>query len=542
MKKTHTIYLIIPLVVLLMLPFLVTPKNAVSENEVVIKPSATVVHTNDPWIENHPKSGLYTILAGDLSDVEASTSLNQANVKVIGDTRTKEVLLNSATQSNWNEFILDESEVVPQRASVPYYGIDDNGAWCSHWWWEGESGGQPKNTPEMHWRTNVSMPVDMSDYNITSVSFNAVINASVDRNIDVEGDTYARWSPSQASIDQYQEFDSVQFYVYISDLDVNELSLYPIAKNKTVYLGSDTLPLYDIEGNIGTFGNQAIIDAINNVLALDPGHNNFTIILGIYIYCEDNLSSTDRDYWDDLRFKSLNLTFTYEKKINQFTSGSWAQDLEEVKGSNVRITGANLNFEYKIDQNWTGASQNSRFLVKINDRVFDPALYFINYVYDTEFTEARSGGFDITEIMIPYENFTLSIQVYLAEDFGLSNNITISITNVNLLISWTEIIPEPVEENWLFVGLFIIAVIGATVLGAYLIAYQAYQKYPVPVRKVRKYRKTLTSTKTPSVGIVGQKASFDKNYNSELKKTDKFLKGSPTKEPVMKGKILDKTE
>jgi hypothetical protein len=527
-----------------MLPFIVTPKNAISEKEVRITPSATKVqtHTNDPWIENHPLSDPYTILAGDLSDVEASTSLNQANIKIIGDTQTKEVLLNSATQSNWNDFILDESEVVPQRASVPYYGIDDNGAWCSHWWWEGESGGQPKNTPEMHWKTNVSMPVDMSDYNITSVSFNAVINASVDRNIDVEGDTYARWSPSQASIDQYQEFDSVTFYVYISDLDVNELSLYPIAKNKTVYLGSDTLPLYDIEGNIGTFGNQAIIDAINNVLALDPGHNNFTIILGIYIYCEDNLSSTDRDYWNDLRFKSLNLTFTYEKKINQFTSGSWAQDLEEVKGSNVRITGANLNFEYKIDQSWTEASQNSRFLVKINDRVFDPALYFINYVYDTEFTEAKSGGFDITDIMVPYENFTLSIQVYLAEDFGLSNNITISITNVNLLISWTEIITVPVEENWLFVGLFIIAVIGATVLGGYLIAYQAYLKYPVPVRKVRKYRKTLSSAKTPGVGIAGQKASFEKNYHTELKKTDKFLKGSPTKEPVMKGKLLDKKE
>ncbi|GAH10510.1 unnamed protein product, partial [marine sediment metagenome] len=66
--------------------------------------------------------------------------------------REKEVLLNTATQSNWMAFQRSALEIVPQRASVPYYGIDDDGAWCSHWWWEGESGGQPKNTPRMHWK------------------------------------------------------------------------------------------------------------------------------------------------------------------------------------------------------------------------------------------------------------------------------------------------------------------------------------------------------------------------------------------------------
>jgi hypothetical protein len=67
-------------------------------------------------------------------------------------------------------------------------------------------------------------------------------------------------------------------------------------------------------------------------------------------------------------------------------------------------------------------------------------------------------------------------------------------------------------------------------------------KYPVPVRKVRKYRKTLFSDKTPGVGIVSQKTSFSKNYNTELKKTEKFLKGSPTKEPAVKSELLSKKE
>ncbi len=513
------------------------------KTDVKLKTSGTTEHLNELWLENPTfedpiESTWYPIIQGDLSDVYTSTSTNQANTIIVGDLREKEVLLNNATQINWMAFEKSELEIVPQRDSVPYYGIDDYGAWCSHWWWEGEDGGQPKNTPRMHWKTNVSMPVDMSDYIITSLSFNAIINASVDPDIDTPTDVWAR--PGVA-INQFENYDYVQYYVEVTTLDIDELNTYRIAFNQTRLLGNEGLSLYDIEGHIGAYEEQAIIDAINNVLAVDLGHNNFTIVLGIYMYCEDNNSVTDRDHWDDLRFKFLNLTFSYEKKINQFTFGSWAQDLSEISGSNVQITDANLNFEYKIDKNWTESSQNSQIRIFINERKFEQTISLIDYVYSSSFQEARSGGYDIEEILLPYENFTLSIQVYLAEDFALDNDITISITDVYLYVSYTETIIDQ-SEPFIFTALFIISIIGATVLAGYLIAYQTYLKYPVSVRKVRKYRKTLTSTKDPGVGIVGQKDSFGKNYKTELKKTDKILRGSPSKEPVMKDKLLGKNE
>jgi hypothetical protein len=383
------------------------------------------------------------------------------------------------------------------------------------------------------------MPVDMSDYIITSLSFSSIINASVDPDIDTPNDVLAK---PGTSINQFETYDYAQFYVEVTTLNIDELNTYRIAFNQTRLLGNENLLLYDIEGNIGAFDEQAIIDAVNNVLAADPGHNNFTIVIGIYMYCEDNNSGTDRDHWDDMRFKFLNLTFSYEKKIDQFTSGSWAQDLDEISGSNVQITDANLNFKYKIDRNWTESSQNSHIRIYINERKFDQTISLIDYIYSSSFQDARSGGYDIKEILLPYENFTFSIQVYLAEDFELDNNITISITDIYLYVSYTETFSDPISENWLFVGLFIIAVMGATVLAAYLIAYQMYLKYPIPVRKVRKYRKTLSSDKTPGVGIVSQKRSFNKDYQTELKKTDKFLKGSQTKEPVIKDKLLGKKE
>ncbi|MHA1510037.1 MAG: hypothetical protein ACTSO6_15215, partial [Promethearchaeota archaeon] len=304
---------------------------------------------------------------------------------------------------------------------------------------------------------------------------------------------------SWRSINQFQTYDYAQFYVEVTTLDVDDLNTYRIAFNQTSILGNDTLSFYDIEGSIGAYEEQAIIDAVNNVLAVDSGHNNFTIVLGIYMYCEDNNSGTDRDHWDDMRFKFLNLTFSYEKKINQFTFGSWAQDLDEISGSNVRITDANLNFYYKLDKNWTDSSQNSQIRIFINERKFEQSISLIDYAYSSSFQEARTGGFDIAEILLPYENFTLSIQVYLAEDFELESNINISITDVYLYISYIETFDDTIPEPWIFTGLFIISVIGAGVLAAYLIAYQTYLKYPVPVRKVRKYRKSLSNDKTPGV-------------------------------------------
>jgi hypothetical protein len=200
--------------------------------------------------------------------------------------------------------------------------------------------------------------------------------------------------------------------------------------------------------------------------------------------------------------------------------------------------GGNLQFEYKIDQDWTSSSPNSELRVFINNNLHTETIK-LRTATDS-FQKAKIGGYDVTPLILKDVNISLSIQVYLADEFGLENVITVSITNATLLISYIETFSDP--EPWIFSGLFIISIIGAGVLAAYLIAYQTYLKYPVPVRKVRKYRKSLSSDKTPGVGIVSQKTSFSKNYHSVLKKTDKFLKGAPMNGKILRDKLLDKKE
>ena len=103
----------------------------------------------------------------------------------------------------------------------------------------------------------------------------------------------------------------------ISDLDLNNPSR--VANNKTSDLGQDSPQIVTIDDKpIETVDQEDIITALSSSLDKDPDHSNFTITLGIDIYCEDNGPPVlDHDTFEALIIKSFNLTFTYERKIEK---------------------------------------------------------------------------------------------------------------------------------------------------------------------------------------------------------------------------------
>ncbi|MFW9866523.1 MAG: toll/interleukin-1 receptor domain-containing protein [Candidatus Thorarchaeota archaeon] len=438
--------------------------------------SGIITHLNELWVTNPgfaaPGDPWYSSKEGDLSDLSVSLSPNQANYAVNGNSGEKEILLNSATYSSWTAF--STTILTPNLG----YGGDINGLYCGHDWDETVG---PENTPSINWRLNINMGIDMSDYVITSAKFESIIKGTVDPDIDAPYDHVANWDIPW-NLTHAEFYDYAQFYVEVSDLGLNEVNTYRIAFNQTRLLGRDIPSNYNIERLIEAESEQAIMNAINNILTIDAGHNNFAVVLGIYIYCEDNVIGfgDDRDQWDELRFKFLNLTLSYEKKINQFTSGSWNQDLDKILGSYVRITDANLSFKFKINQNWPVGSPNSELRIFINDREHDEAIILTDYVYSPSFQEAKPGGFNITSKLLPYENFTLSLQLYLGDNFALGNSVSISITDVYLYISYTEFfpeIPEVITNNLDIIGPLILAAILAIVAIALAIVIRHKPKW-----------------------------------------------------------------
>ncbi len=381
---------------------------------------------------------------GDNKDVNAELCVdNWANLSVIGNNGTFASISGTPTSTDWLNVTNFDFPALPD-----FNEIDEYGCHVSHTWIDPTD---PYQTVSIHWDRKITLPVNMSDYIITSVSLSAEINASVTTvgsnptypyrgGVDVDGDQLNPFDPDP---DFTREYDYVRFYVLISDLEKNDV--FEAAYNQTTNLGQDSPPISNIpDTEIFTRPEESLISYLNTVLENDPDHQNFTLTLGMRIFCTDN-GQGDSDIWNSLRFKSCNFTINYEKKIDQFTSVSWNQDAEKVSdiSSNpVVVNEAILKFKYKIDQNWTDSSPNSELMIRINNNPHTETVKLSTA--NESFQEGKLDGFDVTHLIT--DDVNVSIQLFLADEFRLNRNITVSIDDVTLNITYTIIFP-PQESN-----------------------------------------------------------------------------------------------
>ena len=524
-KRNFIVYIALFLIsinLILLNPYLTFSTEANLELD-VINISGENFYPDVPWLNNSgfdlPVYPWFSEIEGDISDVGATSIQGQADFEVYGDKRIFSNVSGTPTTQDWLNVTNPSFPALPD-----FHEIDEYGCEISHSWVDPTDAFQSLS---VHWDRNITLPVDMSDYNITSVSINTIVNASVTPfgtsplyrgGIDVEGDTVDGTSP-----DFTREYDYARFYVLISDLEKNDV--FEISFNQTTNLGQDSGPTIAnlTDFSLFTRPEESLISYLTTVLNNDPEHKSFTLSLGMRIFCTDN-GQGDNDTWNSLRIKSCNLTFTYEKIIDQFTKASWEQEGKKISGSGIQITKANLNFKYKIDQTWPSLlSPNSELRVLINNKKHTETIK-LSSATDT-FQLAKSGGYDVSSLILTDINITVSIQVFLADRFDLDHNITVSITDAYLYISYIETYSDYIPEPLIYTALLIAAVIAASAIGGYLIAYQRVLKYPKPVRKIRKYRRSLKSDSMPSTDITSRESAFGKSFKKEINKASKFLRG-----------------
>jgi hypothetical protein len=361
---------------------------------------------------------------GDNSDMDATTSTGQANYEVLGETRTFTVvsgIINSSSSPDWLQFRNSDFQY-PDTAEIRSYG-----GYVSHEWAD-----DTNQAPSVHWKTNISIPIDISEYIITSASLEVIVNASVSSNVD---------TPNDSDWENFAIGDSVTYYSQISDLGYNP-PRYTVASNKTKYLGQNSPQRLNItDSPLENVGEIDLITALNSAFDKDPSHSNFTLTLGIDIYSEDNLGGTDTDTFDDLIIKSCNLTFTVKKKIDQATTLSWNQVGNTLDSSSVQVTDAKFFFKYKINNTWPISAPLSEIIFYINDKSYDAGIIKLASA-TTSWQEAKVGGFDVTTIISTDVNTTISIEVFLKDTFELDQIYSISIDDVYLNISYVETFPD----------------------------------------------------------------------------------------------------
>jgi hypothetical protein len=483
------------------------------------------------WLNNtefdYPTSWS-SIEDGDNSDVDGFIDNGYGNFIIYGDSgemRIDEPLNNG----EWMDFNNPEFPISPDNN-----GSSSAGLWIDHEWDEGID--QTRNSPSIHWKRNITMPVNMSDYIITSASLEVIFNATVTakgtnpsqphiNGIERPGDYTEGLNPPADT--QFGIGDFATFYALISD--VEDTNVFQIAENQTTDLGQDSP---EVTNYSDTLLNPVSPDVLVSYLTtvLEEDNYNFTITLGIDIYCEDNEYNVDIDTWNSLIMRSFNLTFTYKKKIDQFTTVSFDQAGDQITGNNTQITNAEFNFDYIINKTWPyNASPNSEIRVFINNKQYNETIKLDMARLTLE--SAYQNNLDLTSFISKDVNISLSIQVYLADEFGLDENIVISIDNIFFQITYVVITSDISEEPIIARILLIISSIIGLIIGSYLVAYQRIFKYPKQVRKVRKYRKTLRKGK-PTVAITAREGAFKKEFNKEMHNTSSHLRGKPTGDAV----------
>ena len=107
----------------------------------------------------------------ETNDIDANLNLNQANYIVTGDKRN--FYLNGTIDgADWTNFTNPDFPILPDT-----YIVDSDGLYVDHVWDEGVD--QTRNTPSIQLKQNFTMPVNMSDYTITSASVESIFNATV---------------------------------------------------------------------------------------------------------------------------------------------------------------------------------------------------------------------------------------------------------------------------------------------------------------------------------------------------------------------------
>jgi hypothetical protein len=390
--------------------FIKTGKFQDIGNENILYYSGETVY-NKEWLDNNDFSTqdewFYSKGAqGDNSSVDAYISGGNANYKLLGDNQTIEISdpLNDGTWQKYRNdvFLFPDTSITNQAGFNVSHDYD-------------ETVNQTRNYHSVHWRKNVELGVNMSDYIITSAFLNVTFNATVNINVDTSNDNF----PIQFGIG-----DFATFYVLISD--VNFTNPYRVANNRTSNLGQDSPSILTIpDKEIETVEEEDIITALTSSIEKDPNYTNFTITLGLDIYCEDNgPPSNDHDTWEELM------------KIKQFTSVSWNQEGDQITGSNVQVNEANLKFKYNISQDWPAISPYSEIKILINNNLHPETVRLSSA--NVSLQDAKVGGFDVTNLILKNVNITVSIQVFIANTFELGSNITISIDEVYLNITYVE--------------------------------------------------------------------------------------------------------
>jgi len=193
----------------------------------------------------------------------------------------------------------------------------------------------------------------------------------------------------------------------------------------------------------------------------------------------------------------------------------------------TEVTTTSGDSKFEIDP-----GEDFNMKIELNDldfggKVKDAEVSYNWELQDGDLEETDDGIYEATLANVPDGTYEITITVF--KEGGLYEFEDYKIT---LIVKREE------QQALLFLILFIVAVAVISGLAGYFVAYYYVLKYPKPVRKVRKYRRTLKRAKTPKSEIANREKAFSSTYKDYLNKSVYLKKEKIVQEKLEPRNIL----
>jgi len=149
---------------------------------------------------------------------------------------------------------------------------------------------------------------------------------------------------------------------------------------------------------------------------------------------------------------------------------------------------------------------------------------------NTTFKEINLGGIDVLSNILTNVNISISIQVFLADEFVLNDKIIVSIDDVYLTISYVEIIEDPPLSNdfiWiiLLISSIIIGILGSLSLRSYVILPRQERKKSFMIFRTQKFKDIRNIQAIIAMHKPSGLPVYTQNYSSMMKGKNTLFSG-----------------
>ena len=304
--------------------------------------------------------------------------------------------------------------------------------------------------------------------------------------------------------------------------------------------GLDTLTIFANKSNYNPLTTQFIVQITEKASNIDIFLNGVnrttdpTISLPISSILNIRINYTDSDKAHigsadvELSGKGVNVDLAenvadglYSTSINT-VSLSFGTNILTVDASktnyepitkNIRVIIRKINTEIKTEDDEDDyeirPGESFTLTIELTDLDFGGKIEDADVTYDAKFgsgdlEEVDDGVYEV--VLENIEEGSYTIDIYVAKEGGLYEfkDFKVSLT-----------VETPEGEAMLFIIAFIIAASVSGSLATYFIAYRYWLQYPKPVRKIRKYRRTLKRKKNPY--SVADLSSREKSFGKLFK-------------------------